>query len=403
MGRRPPHTPVLSERSCETPPTTSRSQTTAKTALRVIGFPTSIRHSPIFHVKPSFPPRLLKHRASGVVRVRIYTPRGAQWLSTGQTSYKSAREVCTKGMIDELQMAACAGVLTADAISRMLTGRRFTCADIHDAWKQEAMIDLAPDTFNAYEVTLRQWMEFCECARKPLSAVPRRDLDGYVNEPDVAAGTRRGRLAALRSYFKFASASGYCVGNPAERIKVKVRDLLFAQLEPKETIPITEEEYRALMASPKLRGFYRFATALGWWLGFRLRDVACMELDSLRGETIVIYAKKTGARLEMPLSDPLIGGGELHRILLEIVEQASDSKFCFPDKREIAIDPKRRANLSVAYQRILTSQGIVGKRFHGLRHAHAMRLKEAGRTLEQIAGSLGHGSTQVTQTYTDHA
>lgn len=354
-------------------------------------------------MKASFPPRLKKHRSSGVIQVRIFTPRGAQWISTGQTSFKRAREACSKAMIEELQMAACAQALTADAISRMLTGRRFTCVDILDAWKQESMVDLAPDTFNAYDGTLRQWMEFGECARKPLSSVPRRELDAFVNEPGVAAGTRRGRLASLRSYYKFASASGFCVGNSADRIQVKTRDLLFVGLEPKETIPLTEAEYRILMDSPKLTGFYRHATALAWWLGLRLRDVACLELESLRGDSIIIYTKKTGARLEIPLDNPLLGGGELRRVLLEVVEQSvPNSKFCFPDKRSIAINPKRRANLSVVYQRILRRHGITGKRYHSLRHAFAMRLDAAGMTLEQIAKSLAHASTESTRVYTAH-
>jgi integrase len=354
-------------------------------------------------VRASFPPRLLKHRFSGIVRVKIYTQHGAQWVSTGQTSYEKAREVCTKAMVEQLQMAACAGILTADAISRMLTGRRFTCVDILQAWKQEAMIDLAPDTFSAYDGTIRQWMQFCDCERKPLSAIPRRELDAFVNEDGVAAGTRRGRLASLRSYYKFASSAGYCVGNPAERVRVKTRDLLFAGLEPKHTVPITEEEYRMLMASPALRGFYRWATALGYWLGYRLRDIASYQLASLQENVSTIYQGKTGHRLQLPLDDPLLGGGELNRILLEILENTpSGAVFCFPEQRAMAIDTKRRAHLSVTYRRILQKHGIAGKRFHSLRHAFAMRLDAAGLTLEQIAQRMGHASTETTKIYTDH-
>jgi integrase len=354
-------------------------------------------------VKPSIELKFQKHRESGIVRVRIYTPRGAQWVSTGQTSHGKARKVCDDAMVERLQMAACADALTPDVISRLTTGRRFTCTDILEAWKQDALVDLAPDTFNAYEVTLRQWMDFCECERKPLSAVPRRELDGFVNEPEIGAGTRRGRLAALRCYYKFASAVGYCVGNPAERVRLKTRDLLFAQLEPKETKPITEEQYRALMASPKLRGFYRWATALGYWLGYRLRDIAGYQLASLQQNVTTIYQGKTGHRLQLPLNDPLLGAGEISQILLEIVEQTPpESKFCFPEKREIAIDPKRRANLSVAYQRILHRHGITGRRFHSLRHAFALRLEAAGLTLEQIAARMGHASTTSTSIYVSH-
>lgn len=355
-------------------------------------------------MKASFPPLLRKHRASGIIRVRIHTPRGAQWLSTGQTSFARARTVCDQAMIERLQMAACAETLTADAISRFVTGRRFTCADIVEAWAAETVIDLAPDTFNAYRTTLNHWMQFCECGSVPLSSIKRGKLFAFVNESGVAGGTRRGRLAALRSFYKFASAAGYCIGNLADRVRVNVRDLIFEQLEPKETIPITPEEYRLLMDSPKLTGFYRHATALAYWLGYRLRDIASYQLASIQDEVSTIYMQKTGKRLELPLDDPLLGGGELRRIMLEIVEQTpAGSKFCFPEKRAVALNPKRRANLSVAYQRILKAHGIAGKRFHSLRHAFAARLDAAGLTLEQIAQRLGHASTDTTKTYTDHS
>lgn len=354
-------------------------------------------------MKSNFPPKLQKHKSSGVVRVKIHTPRGSQWLSTGQTSYDRAREVCDRAMIDRLQMAANAEVLTADAISRLLTGRRFTCADILEAWEADALVHLAPDTLGGYRGILSNWLAFCECASKPLSSVQKRDLHGFVNEPKIAAGNRKARLAALRSYYKFASAAGYCVGNPAELIRVQTRDLLFAQLEPKETLPITEEEYRRLMASPKVPTFWRAATAIGYWLGYRLRDIACYEKASLRESVSTIYQRKTGARLELPLGDPLLGGGELIAILREVMEAApAGSPYCFPEKRDIANNPTRRANLSVTYQKILRRHGIEGKRFHSLRHSAAMRFKKDGLALEQIAERLGHKGTGVTETYTNH-
>jgi integrase len=354
-------------------------------------------------MKSNFPLKFQKHKASGVVRVKIHTPRGSQWLSTGQTSYDKAREVCDRAMVDRLQMAANAGVLNGNAISLLLTGRKFTCADILADWRTEMEMDLAPDTLATYYGILSNWLVFCECGAKPISSVHRHDLHAFVNEPKIAAGNRKGRLAALRSYYKFCNATGRCVGNMAELVRVQTRDLLFAQLESKETLPITEAEYRLLMASPKVPPFWRAATAMGYWLGYRLRDIACYEAASLNAESTIVFQRKTGGRLELSLNDPLLGGGELHSILLDIVANTPPgSPYCFPEKREIALNPKRRANLSVTYGKILVRHGIEGKRFHGLRHACAMRLKNAGLTFEDIAKRLGHASTSATEIYTTH-
>jgi integrase len=351
-------------------------------------------------------PRFRKKRHSGVVVVSIKTPRGIQWLSTGQTSYAKAKAVVDQAMIDRLQMAACANALTPDVISRLTTGRRFTCQDILAAWKEESSADLSPDTLGNYESLLRQFLDDAEYARAPITAVRRVRLSSWVNSPRIPAGTRRARLAALRSYFTFANAAGYCVGNMAMRVQVSIRDLLLPEIETKETVPITAEEFDRLMASPKLTGFWRWATALGWWLGYRIRDVACLQWASLQGadNRVVIYPMKNGRRLELSLDDPLIGGGELRKVLLEMLEAASPrSPFCFPEMRAAALDPRRRAGLSVKYQRVLRSHGIKGKRFHSLRHGFAMRLKADGRTLDQIGAALGHGSTETTKVYTTHS
>lgn len=344
-----------------------------------------------------------KKRASGVIFVKIKTPAGVQWLSTGQTSYTKAREVVDMAMVDRLQMAACANALTPDVISRLTTGRRFTCLDVLAAWKEEATPDLSPDTLANYETLLRQFFDETDHGNSPLSAVRRSTLGAWVNEKGVAVGSRRARLAAMRTYYKFASAAGYCVGNPAARVTVQVRDLFFAELEPKETLPLTPEEYALLMASPKLMGFYRCATALAYWLGLRLRDVACLEWASFQGDRVIVWTKKRGVRVSLPIDDPLLGAGELRKILLEMMEQQSSaSRFCFPSMRSVALDTKKRAKLSVQYQRMLHTHGITDKRFHSLRHAAAMRLDNAGKTLEEIGEVLGHSSTATTEIYTDH-
>lgn len=335
------------------------------------------------------------------------TPRGSRWISTGQTSYEKARQVCTQAMVAELQMAACANALTPEVICRLTMGRRITCLDVLDAWKTETAMDIAPDTLANYETTLRQWMTALGCEQSVLARVRRTDAYAFINAPGLSVGTRRQRRNALCSYFAFAHAHGFIVSNIAETIRINQRDLHFDRIEPKETLPITAEEYARLMASPTLTGFWRWATALSYWVGYRIRDVACLEWASVQADRLVVYPRKTrasGQRLELELDDPLLGAGELRRIILEMIEQASgDSRYCFPHQRQIALTTSRRANLSVAYKRILVRHGITNKKFHSLRHACFMRLKAAGLSNEQIGQKLGHASVASTEIYTSHA
>jgi integrase len=357
-------------------------------------------------IPTAFRPRLRRFRGQAIVRVQVKTPRGSRWISTGQTSFEKARQVCTQAMVSELQMAACANALTPEVVQRLTMGRRITCTDILDAWKTETAMEVAPDTLANYESTLRQWMAALGCAQSVIARVRRTDVYAFINAPDLSAGSRKQRRNALCSYFAFAHAHGYVIGNIAETIRINQRDLHFDRIRSKETIPITPDEFARLMASPKVTGFWRWATALSYYLGYRIRDVACLEWASVQADRLVVYPRKTrsaGQRLELALNDPLLGAGALRRIILEMVEQAAgDSRYCFPDKREVALANKRRAGLSRDYGRLLKRHGIIGKSFHSLRHACFMRLKVAGLTDEQIAHKLGHGSISSTQIYTAH-
>lgn len=349
-------------------------------------------------------PRLRRDRLTGTVEVGIKTPRGLQWISTGTTSLARARQVVDATVLDRLQLTATANALTADAVGRLLTGRRSTSADILDAWRADPPGNHAPDTLANYDSHLRAMLAELGVATSPLAALRRPALRGWVNAPGVPAGTRRLRLSAARSYYRFANAAGFCVGNPALLIAVDTRDLVFTEIEPRETLPITPEEYALLMASPRVTGFWRAAIPLGFWLTLSIRDAACLEWASLRGNAFVYYRKKTGKRIQLPLDDPLLGAGELSKVFLGLLDHAtSDSPFCFPREKAIALDPKKRAKLSVRFQRLLAAHGIVGKRFHSLRHAGAVRLKNAGKTLEEIGSILGHESIVTTKIYTDHA
>lgn len=344
--------------------------------------------------------RFRRDRETGFIKVALQTPRGRKWISTGERTIRRAHEVCDQAMIDKLQMAANAGVLNDDAVSLLRVGRRFGCMDVFEAWKEERSIDLSDETMASYEQIVLQFISGEDCRNKPVHAIGRRALDQFVNGQGIALATRRVRLAAVRSYFGFASAAGYTVGNLAMRVFVRKRDLLFVQAEAKEVLPITAEEYARIMASPKVGGFWRWATALSYWLGLRISDVACLEWASIQPDHIVVHTRKRGGRVAFHLDDPLFGGGELRRIVAEMREHGEqDEVFCFPKEREKMLDTTKRAQLSWGYIRVLHRCDIKGKSFHGLRHALATRLAAAGKTLKEIGHAMAHSDEETTAGY----
>ena len=341
-----------------------------------------------------------RDRETGVIKVALKTPRGRQWVSTGEFSLPRAQAVCDEAMIDRLQMAANAGVLNEDAVSRLTVGRRFGCMDVFKAWKEEKSLDFSDETMRGYEQTVLQFLSGEDCRNRSVHAITRSALNHFVNAPGIALASRRARLAAARSYFGFASAAGYCMGNLAQRVTVRKRDLLFVHAEPKEVQPITAEEYAKIMASPKAAKFWRWSTAIAYWLGLRISDVACLEWAAVKSDCVIIHTRKRGGRVELSLDEPLYGGGELRRIFDEIREHGErDDTFCFPAQREKALDPTKRAQLSWGYIRVLKRCGIEGKSFHGLRHAFATRLESAGRPIEEIRDAMAHAHEETTAGY----
>lgn len=348
--------------------------------------------------------RLRKNRKTGTVLVGVRTPRGMQWISTGQTSYRDAKRVCDEARVQEAQMAACANLLMSDVISRLLTGKRCSCTDILEAWREEAGHGTAPGTRELYGIILNQWLVESKLERTAITGIRRGRLSEWVNHPGLSLNGRVMRRKVLVSFYKFAVAAGFCGNNPMPLVKVSRRGLEFGQMEPKETVPMTEAEFRVLMTGGKISRTWRQATALAYWLGLRLSDIAALEWASVQEDRIVVYVRKTGRRLELALDDPLLGGGELRGIIAEMMEDrlARPGPYCFPEFRETINDVRKRAKLSVQFGRVLARNGITGRRFHSLRHAAAMRLKDAGVEIEGISRVLGHSGTAATRIYTAH-
>lgn len=320
-----------------------------------------------------------------------------KWVSVGETSRPRAEAVIAEAGVDRLILLAQAQALTADAISVVTTGRRFTCEDILAAWEQDAVMNVSPATIESYKISIMALFDKVGCRRSPLPALKRGHLDAYVNEEDTKASTRHTRLAALRSIWGFAQNNAYITGNLAETIRVRRKDMTHQQQEKESAIPITDDEYQIILSSPKVSQFWKRATILGFWLGLRIGDVSRLDVGSLGENSIKIWTHKRSKRIELPLSDPLIGSHELRQTIAELRAEVKEG-YCFPEQQAI-IDSKQRHLLSMRYMRLLEALGIEFKSFHSLRSSCAQRWEAAGKTLLEIGKLLAHTEEDTTKIY----
>lgn len=347
-------------------------------------------------------PTIKKNARTGHYDVLVPVPGGVKrgkhkWISTGETSRHRAESVVSEAGVDRLVLLANAGALTADAISVVTTGRRFTAADIMEAWEKDSAMDVSGGTVTTYKTLLVAFFEGEDAMRKPLPALKRHHLDVYVNDPECKASSRHTRLAALRSLWGFAQANAYISGNLAQTIRVRHNNMTHVQREKEAAIPITADEYQTLVTSPKLTKFWRRAVILGYWLGIRIGDVARFQSESIGPDWVIVWTNKRGKRIKLPLTDPLIGHADLLQVLAEMKAE-TPAGYCFPVENEI-INSKKRHHLSMAAIRLLEKHAIQFKSFHSFRSSAACRWDAAGKTLLEIGELLAHSDEETTKGY----
>lgn len=320
-----------------------------------------------------------------------------KWISTGQNNRVRALEVVAESGVERLALLAQAGALTASAISVVTTGRKFTALDVLAAWEQEIVMDVAPTTLDTYKTQLTAFFDSLGAGHQPLPWFKRHHLDNWVNGGDDKASTRHTKLAALRSLWGFAQNNAYVTGNVAETVRVRRKDMTHTQQEKEGAIPLTDDEYQILITSPKVSKFWRRAIILGYWIGMRIGDVARFQVESIGENSVKVWTHKRSKRIELPLSDPLIGSHELRQVLAELRAEVKEG-YCFPEQQAI-IDSKQRNLLSMQAIRLMEAHGIDFKSFHSLRSSCAQRWEAAGKTILEIGKLLAHADEETTKGY----
>ena len=321
-----------------------------------------------------------------------------RWISTGEKDHQTALKVIAASGLERLLILSKAKCLTHDAIAVISAGDRVSCRDVIQQWMADMQMDRAEKTALDYYYHVGVLVERCGCEKKPVVSITRQQLYDFVNDVTLKESSRGVRLAAIRSFYRHAAGYGHVLGNIADTIRINPALLTVEQREVVPATPFTEPEYRHIMSNGLVPQFWRWASALGWWLGLRLVDVCNYEVASMGDDFAVLYPHKTGRRLVLPLHDPLIGSGELRGVFAEVRMAAGKSTYCFPEARDM-YQQHRILNYKGGFAEAVALCGIKGKSFHGLRHSFKVRLMASGKSIEEIAALMGHADIKVTEGY----
>jgi len=370
--------------------------------------------------------KLIKNEKNGKWSVRIHTPHGRRTISTGETNRSEAAKVAKQAKVAELEAVGRVAKLSQGVVSQIVSGERVTVASAIEPWEKWMATKTADRTVQNSRNYLEAWARDTGVLETYPGAITINQIDDWVNGSDLKFGTRKVRLAVLRSFFKFASAV-YMTGNPAQLVEANMDGLTHEQKETREKTVFTDDELKRILnqlaADAKVArdqlekttakliiaecreeiaycDFWRTAIMLGRWTGLRLGDICQLEWESLgKPGRIIVWTDKRDRRVDLPLRQEIedtVGAIPLDHDV-----------YCFPVQRDIIMDTAKRATISTQFARLCSRLGVVGHSFHDLRHTfltafvnerRATGMNEA-QIMDEARKLAGHISATTTALY----
>ncbi|MCX5804059.1 MAG: tyrosine-type recombinase/integrase [Proteobacteria bacterium] len=210
-------------------------------------------------------------------------------------------------------------------------------------------------------------------------------IEGYksLRKDKVKPATINRELTVLSSIFSRAVDWGLLTDHPMKGGKVKKlkEDSL------KERILSVDEE-RSLLekAQPWIRD--RIIVALD--TGMRLGEILSLTWDQidLSGKIISVKHTKTGKERRVLVTE------RVYRTLISRKEENPQGAMVFP-----SVKGNSTSRAHTAFKRACDKAGILGLRFHDLRHTCATRLVIGGVDIATVKKILGHSTIRTTERY----
>lgn len=213
---------------------------------------------------------------------------------------------------------------------------------------------------------------------KPLKEIIPNDILRFKQERiDVGngPGTVNRYLALLKRMFNVAIQSGIVNGNPVKQVK-----FMPEQNQVVERILSSAEEQRLLVeCSERLKPVVVLALHTGMRKS-ELLNLKWKNIDFTK-KMILVEHTKSGKARRIPMN-------ETAEAELLILKSRNGTERVFPF-----------ASIRSAWEGARTRAGLVGLRFHDLRHTFATRLIERGVDPVRVQRLLGHSTLLVTQRY----
>ncbi len=248
--------------------------------------------------------------------------------------------------------------------------------------------EITKGTCTSFRESLTNLADYLGHAR-PVSRIKRRDIETWLGSMNVAPATQRLRLSTAKGFFQWATLERYASTDPTLGIRGPKRP---------RTVPrgLTDEDIaRVFVAARDQR--QRLLLTLMLEEGLRAIEVSRLQLGDLDivGRTMTVTGKGGHSRV-LPLTDQTM-------LVLQdyLQERGRKSGSLLLSYQRSYANPGD--GISPTYVAKLASDAFgragVDESGHSLRHTFAHSLIDAGASLRDVQGALGHVSIMTTQVY----
>lgn len=267
----------------------------------------------------------------------------------------------------------------------------------------------SPHTITSYKNDLSQFLDFSarhfgiEQADLALNQIERLTIRlwlGELSEEGLAKNTIARKVAAIRSFFKYAFKRGLVGKNPAHLLIVPKKDKPL----PKTATPEDLNRMMDLAEGDHPRSAQdRAILELFYSTGIRLSELVGLDTDAINIELkqVKVFGKGSKERI-IPIGSQSLKALKNH---LESRHELFGPRTDEDAKKALFIAAGGQRMYARAVQRLvkdylMKASEVTQKSPHVLRHSFATHLLDRGADIRVIKELLGHANLAATQVYT---
>lgn len=321
---------------------------------------------------------------------------------TGKQVQRSFTGKTQKEVREKMQVAAVA-VNTGTYIAP----QKMTVGQWMDTWAADYLGGAKPATVTIYKNNIKNHI------KPALGAVALSDLhphmvQTFINGLELSPASVRLAYKVLHMALEKAVKLGYIPKNPAAGSELP-------KLDQKEIHPLDDQQVALLLKTAK-GGDMEYLITVALFTGCRLSELLGLTWDTVdfkqgtitinkqlarpehRGATPFLSPKNRKTRTITPASSVMTALKNQKRRQMKQqlkVGPLWDNQYHMVFTTEIG-EPLDQWKAEKGFSAVLDAAGLVGVRFHDLRHTYAVNAVRAGDDIKTIQGNLGHASAAFT-------